>query len=399
MKKIIVYSLLFALVVTLAGCSNSMNLVQAQKQDEVVIGNTKFALELFKVLNREDDDKNIFISPLSISTALTMTLNGADGSTKDAMEEALFYKGLNLEQINAGSKYLFENLMNMDKQVTLNIANSIWIKAGYPIKQPFIDVNKDMFDAYITELDFSKPLAADEINNRISDSTKGMISKMINPPIPGDVVMYLINAIYFKGDWTVPFDAKKTYERDFYGKKGIVKVDMMRRKGDVEYYSSDLLKAVRLPYGKKEAYSMYMILPDESSSIDGLIEEFDIGTWEEIRNGVRNREEFELQIPKFTMEYGIKELKEALTELGMGEAFSGGADFSLMSDNSLFLDHVLHKAKIEVNEKGSTAAAATVVVVKESAMLGNEFIADRPFLFVITDKADGNILFMGKMIE
>ncbi|HBN85503.1 MAG TPA: proteinase IV [Clostridiales bacterium] len=376
-----------------------MNMVQAQKQDQVVMGNTKFAVEIFKVLNREDKDKNIFISPLSISTALTMTLNGADSTTKEAMQEALFYKGLSMEEINSGNKYLYQYLMNMDKRVAVDIANSIWIKEGYPIKQPFIDINKDMFDAYVTELDFSKAQAADEINNWISDSTKGLIDRMIDPPIPADVVMYLINAIYFKGDWTVPFEEKKTFEKDFRGLYETSKVDMMRRKGDVEYYSNDRLKAVRLPYGKSEAYSMYAILPDEESDINTLIEEFDINTWEKIRNGVKGRDEFELQIPKFTMEYGIKELKEALTELGMGEAFSGGADFLLMSDNGLMLDNVLHKAKIEVNEKGSTAAAATVVVVKESAKLDNEFIADRPFLFVIADQTDGNILFMGKMIS
>ncbi|MGI6561669.1 MAG: serpin family protein [Clostridia bacterium] len=401
MKKPFIFLLIFLLAfsVPLSGCSVSEAVVKAEKQNEVVIGNTRFAIELFKILNKDDSDKNIFISPISISTALTMTLNGASGSTKEAMEKALFYTGISLDEINSGSKYIYQNLKSKDNQTELIMDNSIWIKKGYPIKQSFKDVNKEMFDAYITDLDFSKPGAADEINNRIKKSTKGMIDQMIRPPIPEHVVMYLINAIYFKGDWTNSFDPKNTYEANFYGKSKTVTVDMMRRTGDTEYYGNERLKAVRLPYGQKEAYAMYVILPDEESDIDEFIDSFDADTWNEIRTGMVEKNKFNLMLPKFNMEYGIKELKAALTELGMGEAFTGGADFSLMSDGNLYIENVLHKAVIEVNEEGSKAAGATVVIIEETYIPDNNFIANRPFLFIIADEGDGNILFTGKMID
>ena len=136
--------------------------VVAEKQDQVIERNNEFAWELFKLLNKEDANENVFISPLSISTALTMALNGANGSTEEAIKKGLFYEGLDMSAINSGNKYLAERLQSIDKKITLNISNSIWVRDGFPVKKTFIDVNRDMFDAQVENLDFSKEDAAGE---------------------------------------------------------------------------------------------------------------------------------------------------------------------------------------------------------------------------------------------
>ncbi len=222
---------------------------------------------------------------------------------------------------------------------------------------------------------------------------------MLEPPIAPDVIMYLINAIYFKGDWSEEFDPKDTREETFTTYEGKEQtVSMMSRTGKIDYAEGDDYKAVRLPYGKGKV-SMYCVLPDEDMTIDDFIDNMTIGTWDEIRNKMSEVEELELKIPKFKIEYGIKKLNDSLIALGMGEAFTDRADFSGIMDN-VSISRVLHKAVIEVNEEGSEAAAATVVEIRETAAMEPiRFIADRPFLFFISDDESGTILFMGKLLE
>ncbi|HBN85496.1 MAG TPA: proteinase IV, partial [Clostridiales bacterium] len=372
--------------------------VIAEKQDQVIERNNVFAWEMFKLLNKEDADENVFISPLSISTALTMTLNGANSSTEEAIKKALFYEGLDMSAINSGNKYLAERLTSIDKNITLNISNSIWVRDEFPVKKSFMDVNRDMFEAQVENIDFTKTDAAGKINRWIKDATEGMIEKMIDPPIPDNMIMYLINAIYFKGDWTKPFDPKMTFPGQFNGKDGkISDVEYMTKSEGMEYYENNGMKAVRLPYGKDKSASMVLILPDESVDIDTFIGELDLDTWNEIKSGLQQQSEVRLKMPKFKMEYGIKELKSSLVDLGMGEAFTNQADFTGISDTGVAIDTVMHKAVIDVHEKGSEAAAVTVVGIRTTSFMLDmpEFIADRPFVFVIADDVDQSILFMG----
>jgi serpin B len=388
----------------LTGCGISSNLANQNSSFDiekinptVVKGNTEFAFEIFKELNREDGNKNIFISPLSISTALSMTYQGAKNTTRDGMAKTLRYEEIDNNILNDSYRNLLRYLRQADDEVELSINNSIWIRKGENIKEDFLSINKDIFDAYIKELDFSENNASEEINNWISDATKGKIKKMITPPIPPQVVMYLINAIYFKGQWSEEFKKENTFQTKFYTSDGREKdIMMMNRKGSVEYTQGDNYKAVRLPYGKGKT-SMYCILPNEGISVDRFIEDKLKDKWNEIRESIVPTEDVILQIPRFKVEYGIKNLKESLTQLGMGEAFSESADFSGIR-KGIFISRVLHKAVIEVNEEGSEAAGVTVVEMKESAMLKPiTFIANRPFIFIITDDETGTILFMGKL--
>lgn len=407
MKRIICLIISAALmIITLAGCSSAsisgkVYDYNSEKTDKTLVqGNTEFAFDIFKELNRDDKDKSIFISPLSISAALSMTYQGAGGATREAMAEALNYKGLDIKTLNSSYKNLLDYLKQADSKIELNINNSIWMRKGEKIKEDFLKVNKNIFNAHISELDFSKKDAADEINKWIDNSTKGKIKDMVESPIPDDVFMYLINAIYFKGMWAEQFDKKNTFNTEFKsGGAENVQIDMMSRTGSVEYGEGDGFKAVRLPYGNGKT-AMYCILPEDTLSIDKFIESMNSNKWSEIRSSITMKKDVIIQIPRFKIEYGIKDLKSSLSSLGMEVAFSDSADFSGIRDNAA-ISSVLHKAVIEVNEEGSEAAAATVVEVRLTSAIIDppSFIADRPFLFVIADDASETILFMGKLYD
>lgn len=363
---------------------------------QVIGGMTSFAFELFKELNREEGGGNIFISPLSVSTALTMTYNGSGGETREEMKTALGYGEVSDQAANNTFENLIPYLMQADQAVEIDMSNSIWYRQGEPIGTDFLELNKKVFDASVEEMDFQKPDSADIINGWISDSTKGKIEKMIDPPIPADVVMYLINAVYFKGEWTDAFDEERTYETDFTEQSGEKKaVKMMSSKGRTDFGETEDFKIVRLPYGNGKL-SMYLVLPGGVKNVDDLVESLDVELWKSMKDSIFETEDLILGVPRFKMDYGIKNLNGALMSMGMQKPFGAQADFSGIRDG-IFINRVLHKAVIEVNEKGSEAAAATVVEMLESAVMEPvTFIADRPFLFMIADDVHGDILFMGK---
>ena len=381
--------------------------VSAEQSDELagsvdrnlVSANTGFGFDIFKELILEDKDKNIFISPLSILLALAMTYNGAVGDTNLAMAEALGFKGFDLEELNSGFHDLMISIRNVDSDIELAIANSIWHKLGFKAKEDFIERNRKYFSSEVNEIDFAAPEAVDTINGWIEEETRGKIDKMLSE-IPADAVMYLINAIYFKGNWTYPFDENLTSDDDFYLLDGSTKkVPMMSQEENFGYYDGDNFSAVKLPYGQ-EKMAMYIILPDEGVSLDSVTSSLDADKWNEIKESFYGSQ-VSLTMPKYKMEYGIKLLNDALAELGMGIAFGPGADFSGINPD-IFISKVLHKAVIEVNEKGSEAAAATVVEMVTSMPMAEEIIefrVDRPFFFVIADDRTGSILFMGKVVE
>jgi serpin B len=366
---------------------------------EFVGGMTSFAFDMFRELSREETGENIFISPLSISTALTMTYNGSGGKTREEMKLVLGYEGFSDETSNDSFENLIPYLTQADEKTIIDISNSIWYREGEAIGEDFLELNKRVFDASIEAIDFQKPDSADIINGWIEDATKGKINKMIEPPISPDVVMYLINAVYFKGEWTNAFDEERTYETKFTEEAGEQKtVEMMSNKTTVDFGETKDFKIARLPYGN-EKLSMYLVLPEGGQTIDELIENLDAELWEKMKRSISETEDLVLGIPKFKMDYGIKNLNDTLIAMGMEKAFEAEADFSGIRDD-LFISRVLHKAVIEVNEKGSEAAAVTVVEMLESAVAEDPamFVADRPFIFMITDDVHGDILFMGKYI-
>ncbi|MCK5764034.1 MAG: serpin family protein [Clostridiales bacterium] len=402
-SKFIALLLTFLLLaISITGCTTEVE-IETEKNynleaidSSVTEGNADFAIDIFKTLNEEDLNDNIFISPLSISTALSMTYNGALGQAKEDMMAALRYSNIDLNVLNTTYRNLIDYLEQADEEVELLISNSIWYRKGDVIKEDFLNTNKDFYDAEVRDLDFSDEQAAHTINNWISESTKGKIEKMLEPPISPDVVMYLINAVYFKGEWTNKFDESDTYSSDFTNINNKKEsIELMRRYGEVEYTTSSDYKAVKLPYGQ-EKIAMYVILPDENVDINTFIKEFSLEKLDKIKEDMSTIDDVNLQIPKFKLEYGIKNLNASLSSLGMASAFGSSANFDNIRDN-IFISRVLHKAVIEVNEEGSEAAAVTVVEMKESAVEEPiRFIANRPFLFLINDESTDTILFMGK---
>lgn len=405
MKRLIpVLLVVFLSLTVLTGCTSG-SFTGSQKVDldklspDVIRGNTEFAFDLFKELNGEDREQNIFISPLSIATALTMTYQGAGSTTREGMAEALNYRGLDLETLNNTYRHLLSYLSRVDKDIELNMANSIWIREGEEIQPDFLDVNKKVFQAEVAELDFAKPEAAGTINNWIEKATEGKIERMLEEEIQGNVIMYLINAIYFKGQWTDRFDKDNTFPAEFLSGTGSKQpVMMMSKQGTADYGEGEDYQALRLPYGNEKT-AMYVILPKPGLDVNSFIDGMDPAKWEEIRNGIRSERDVIVQLPRFKLEYGIKLLNDSLSNLGMAEAFTDRADFSGIRYD-IFINRVLHKAVIEVNEEGSEAAAATVVEMIETAALEPlQFIADRPFIFLIAEEETGSILFMGKLWE
>ena len=372
-----------------------------QKSLSLLEADNAFAFEIFKEISQsEEDGKNIMISPLSISLALAMTYNGADGETKEAMEDVLHLHGLSTEDINKSYQSLINALLSVDPKVIMEIANSIWYRDDFSVEDDFLNINKTYYDAEVTGLNFSDPASVDIINQWVSDKTHAKIDKIIDQINPLDV-MFLINAIYFKGTWKYEFDKNDTHEAPFYDENGnfLKDVQMMMIEADLNYTSNDLFHAIELPYGQGN-YSMIVMLPQSGVSIDSLINNMNKNNWETWMESFYNRPDFEVFLPKFKFEFE-KELKKVLSQLGMGIAFgqNGNADFSKINPNEdLFISSVKHKTFIEVNEEGTEAAAVTSVTISRGVS-ANEFRANHPFIFVIKEKFTNAIMFMGRVTD
>lgn len=368
-------------------------------EKQLVDSDNKFGFKLFNEIIKQEQDKNVFISPLSISMALGMTLNGANGETQSAMEQTLELAGLTTDEINRSYRSLIKLLTNLDRKVIFQIANSIWYRQGMNFEQEFLDLNKTYFDALVQALDFGDPNSAKIINDWVKDNTNSKIEKIIDSIDP-NIVMFLINAIYFKGTWTYEFDKEQTRDDFFTLPDGSLKpCKMMVQTNEFDYYENDDFQAIDLPYGN-EQFSMTIFLPKHSKGIDSLVEEFNAQNWSQ-RLTSFSPDSVTLQFPKFKLEYEIK-LNDVLTALGMGVAFTGAADFTRMyKPGGLWIDYVKHKTFVEVDEEGTEAAAVTVVAIIDSA--GGSKVkfmrVDRPFLFVIRENHSGTILFMGKIVE
>lgn len=376
----------------------------AEEHPMVTEANTAFAFDLFREVNQKKAGSNVFISPFSISAALGMAYNGAQGSTKEAIAEALGLAKLTDEEYNQGQKFLYDSL-NGVTGAELDVSNSIWIRESYEVEQAFIDTNKEVFDAFVKTLDFQSDNAAGAMNDWISDNTNGLIDQMIEPPIDPMTMLFLINTIYFKGEWQEKFDEDNTIEKNFNGYNSSAQVDMMHHYNkDFLYFQNESYRAVKLYYGDGET-AMVCILPEKTRDVNELIDTFNESDWETINKGMLKQTGLPVQLPAFEIEYGIESLNEPLKALGMDLAFDPQqADFGGIHgnpDQKLYVDSVMHKAVIKVNEEGAEAAAATTVEMKTTSIVVDPamFIADRPFMFFITDEQSDSILFMGKVDE
>ncbi|MEG4856195.1 serpin family protein [Microcoleus sp. K1-B6] len=364
----------------------------------LVAANTKFGFNLFHTLSKQQPDQNIFISPTSVALALSMTYNGVSGETKQEMTKVLELTGMTPQEINAANQALQNSLQKVDPNVQVSIANSLWAKQGFSLKPEFQQTNQEYYKANLTELDFMNPQVPSIINNWVSQKTQGKIDQIVKEISP-DQVLFLINAIYFKGNWETPFDKSQTANQTFSLPDGTSKQHpMMSQEGSYGYYETDKFQAVSLPYGEEGALAMYIFLPDSNSNLATFLQELTPENWNQWMQFLKFRtEDGSIEIPRFKMEYEV-ELNSTLIALGMAGIFERSkADFSPMTDDNVAVDSVKHKTFVEVNEEGTEAAAVTSMDVSFCPPFYMN--VNRPFFCAIRDNTTGTILFMGTIVD
>ena len=367
--------------------------------EEVAQGNAQFGVDLLLELAGDEPAENVFISPASIAIALAMTWNGAEGDTAQAMSEVLGLGELSREEVNSAYQALVASLEDAAPEVELAIANSIWARDGIDFQQSFLDTLSEFFEADARPVDFGDPKTPDVIDAWVDEQTRGKIPTIAPRPIPPAMWMFLINAVYFKGAWVDPFEEDMTEDAPFTLSDGTqVTVPMMRQHESFAYAETDDFQAIRLPY-KGGRTSMAVVLPAKDSSLGKLMKGLDADTWREW-GGLLEHQDGTIKLPKFTLEYA-KGLVDPLEALGMGVAFSGDADFSGITDGA-FISAVEHKTFVEVNERGTEAAAVTSVALAGGAAAPGEpfeMTVDRPFLCAIDDRETGAVLFIGTIVD
>lgn len=376
--------------------------IQLSENEKIIVNSSnEFGLNLFNQVNESTGDTNIFISPLSVSMALGMTLNGANGETFEAMRQTLAFDGLTNEEVNQSYLNLINALINLDEKTIFEIANSIWYREGFIVKQDFMDINQYFFNAEIQSLNFTSPGAVTTINNWVKNKTHDKIKEIIKEINPA-TVMILINAIYFNGLWTYEFNKGDTKDDIFLKENGNqIQCEMMSHRMEHPYFENDDFQAVDLAYGEGD-FSMMIFLPKYGKTLDNLIDSFDKLNFSLWLNNF-HKDSVDLFLPKFKVEYDQK-LKDILSAMGMDIAFTPGqADFSRISESvDLFISQVLHKTFVRVDEEGTEAAAVTAVII-ELTSIQPETVktmrVDHPFLFLIYEKQTDTILFMGKIVE
>lgn len=361
----------------------------------LVQGSNAFAFGFLREVGAVENRPNFFISPLSASMALGMTMNGAAGGTQAEMREALGFGEMTLEEINQSYRSLIDLLLNLDQDVDMRIANSLWLREGFPFRESFLTTTRDYFDATAKVLDFEDPASVSVINDWVDRSTNGRIEEMIDE-IARDAVLYLMNAIYFKGIWTMQFDPADTQTAPFQRSDGTTyDVQMMHASGVTASFAfTDAASILDLPYGRG-AYTMTLALPTGDQTLEDLVTSLDEAQWNEWLDAL-GEGTLDLFLPRFRLEYELA-LNPPLKALGIQQAFDpNAADFSTLSPagDALYVHEVKQKTFLDVNEEGTEAAAVTSVEIRVTSAPPT-FRVDRPFLLVIRERFSGTILFAG----
>lgn len=409
MKIFFFVGLLFMMLICLFGCRSNAtqpieqpirNLTQLEKT--VVSSTESFGINIFKQINQSEKDKNIFISPFSISTAFGMALNGANGTTYDEIQNTLSLSGLSRQQVNETYKNLNSFLLSIDKKVDFRIANSIWYRNNFVVKEDFINTNVKYFDAEVSGLDFNNPSAAGTINSWVNQSTNGKIQEIVQNPIDPATLMFVINAIYFKAAWKYSFDKQYRADDIFRLSDGsTTTLKFMKQETELGYTSNDKLQAVELPYSDGN-YSMIVLLPNTGQNIDNLISGLSSAEIDQTFNSFA-KTKILLSLPRFTFKCEYT-LNDVLKLMGIRSAFSRAADFSgIFEGESVCISEVKHKTFLEVNEEGTEAAAVTSISFERTSTGGGNGIlqlnVNKPFLFLIRENNSNCILFIGKVLN
>lgn len=366
--------------------------VQFGKEDyaQIVPASNRFG---FDVMHELESDGNLFMSPASLFIALSMIYNGAAGQTQEEMAKTLYIDHLDVEQVNRANASLFQVMGEQSNSVQLAIANSVWLNEVYALQQSFQQAVSDFYNAETAEIDVTDSSSTKQVNDWVRKQTNGKIPTIIDQ-LPPNLVLLLLNAIYFQGDWTYSFQVSETGDDSFKASNGTVQVEMMRLSEELAYFEDDQVQVVELPYGKGDV-RMQLFFPREQEK--AFFEQMTVEKWGKWTEQLAKREGT-VYMPKFTMEKTYS-LNEPLQQLGIQTAFTN-ADFGkwLDGDGSVAIDEVMQKTYIQVDEKGTEAAAVTSVTVIESAVQGSipfRMYIDRPFFFTIVHHPSEVILFQG----
>lgn len=367
-------------------------------ENDVVSSSNHFAFEIFKKVQNENRD-NIFISPFSISSALSMTLNGAEGKTKEGILNAIGFTTLQPAEVNEAYKNLSSMLLALDRKTELNVANSIWFRKDMTVTPTFEKSITTYYNAAIRGLNFADPNSKNTINNWVEQKTNNRINNLIESVSPEDA-MFLVNAIYFKSDWKYKFDKTKSKEDLFYKEDGSTKTVEMMRSGKMTVFNktTSSFQFLDLPYGNGQ-FSMSIILPNKDYLVDDIMSELSHESFQHVTEDA-DSSAVEVVMPKFKIKWG-KTLNDDLAMLGMAVAFTREASFPYLFEGvkGLAISRVIHQSFISVDETGTEAAAATAVGITFTSTMSNVINLNRPFIFLIREKKTGAILFIGQLTD
>jgi len=402
---------IFTLLITgilMIACTNKTDpqvvsdLTPTEKSAKIIAADNRFGMELFQKVNASlAVPENTMISPLSVSLALAMVYNGTQGDTKTQMEDMLHKANLTADDINQSYKDLVTSLVSHDPKVELSISNAIFYRNTFHIKDNFITTNQNYYKAEVAGLDFTKNTETlNTVNGWVNTQTKGKIDKIIEKVNPEDV-MYLLNAIYFNGEWKYRFDPKDTYNLNFTKEdNSVIQAPTMTIENPFNYYSQQDFQMLEMPYGSGK-YSMLIFLPASGKKVDDVISQL---TSDNITNWISKltEQKKKLFLPKFEFKFD-NSLVDKLKALGMTDAFNDSkANLSGISDDAkLVITEVMHKTYIKVDERGTEAAAVTGITVGVTSVGPdqNTFRVDHPFVFAIREKDTSSILFIGKVMD
>ena len=380
------------------------------EQRVFVNDNNGFSLNFLKQVNETDRSGKSFIySPLSLTYVLGMVNDAAEGQTEEELEQTLGFHEGGLHAVNDYCKKLIDGLPYVDKDVELNIANAIFLNNKYKLKDQFQKDMQDFYDAKAEALDFKSNKTLGHINDWCKNKTKGMIPTILDEVNP-DMVMFLLNAIYFKADWTHQFDPKQTKNETFTTEEGTTTMPMMHQNVLISYVKNDTYAGINIPYSN-ESWIMTVMLPEEGKTTDDVINYLADKGWPkdyQVDNPMSGATTYEvdLKLPRFETSSDTNNMDggliEVLKKMGINRAFdSQSAQFPNMCDKPVYISLMRQKAKIKVNEEGAEAAAVTVAGMYATSagpveILKADFHANRPFVYLIRESHSGAILFVGK---
>jgi serpin B len=372
-------------------------------ETEMVAASNTFGFDLLRAVNASFADTNVFLSPVSASMALGMTMNGAEGTTFEEMRGALGFGPRSYEELNQSYQSLIALLRGLDPRVEFRIANAIFYRTSFGpfIEAAFLNDARQYFDAEVGALDFGAPSAVGVVNAWADRNTNGRIPRIIDR-IEAQIVMLLMNAIYFKGDWRAGFATSETRNQPFTTGRGtVVQVPTMHRKGGYRVAGTPDATVIELPYGG-DAFVMTILLPRVDLDFNAFVEGLTSDAWQQATTGLADTDR-EIYLPKFRLSWEHK-LNDDLKSLGMRQAFvPGGAEFTRLSRSQgrdLYIDFVKQKTFVDVNEVGTEAAAVTVVGIGVVCACPPPVVRiDRPFVFAIRERLSGTVLFLGKITD